>query len=61
YSPLPNPLLAAALGKQWVVRWSSEAIEYGGSGTPAFCPAGDWHLLGESAWWLAMEESTESL
>jgi maltooligosyltrehalose trehalohydrolase len=59
YSPLPEPLLAAALGKQWTIRWSSEAIEYGGTGTPAFNPAGDWHLLGESAWWLAMENEPE--
>jgi len=56
FSPLPEPLLAAAAGKRWMIRWSSEAIEYGGSGTPAFNPAGDWRLLGESAWWLAMED-----
>jgi maltooligosyltrehalose trehalohydrolase len=30
----PEPLLAPPLGQRWSVQWSSEAVEYGGGGTP---------------------------
>jgi maltooligosyltrehalose trehalohydrolase len=47
--PAFDPLLAPPAGKRWAVRWSSEAPEYGGTGTPP--PEGDdgWHLYGRSA------------
>lgn len=54
-SPLAEPLLAAALGMRWTIRWSSEDLIYGGCGTPDLVPAGDWRPLGEAALWLAME------
>jgi maltooligosyltrehalose trehalohydrolase len=54
--PQPEPLLAAPEGMKWVVRWSSEDMSYGGSGTPELELLGDWKLLGEAALWLAPEK-----
>jgi len=54
--PQPEPLLAAPLGMKWAVRWSSEELAYGGSGTPDLDLLGDWKLLGEAALWLAPED-----
>jgi maltooligosyltrehalose trehalohydrolase len=54
--PLPEPLLAPPLGMQWRIRWSSEDIAYGGSGTPELVMHENWKLLGEAALWLAPEE-----
>lgn len=55
-SPLPEPLLAPPLGTRWTIRWSSEDIMYGGSGTPALVMHENWKLLGEAALWLVPEE-----
>jgi maltooligosyltrehalose trehalohydrolase len=53
--PLAEPLIAAAEGMHWTIRWSSEDLIYGGSGTPDLATSGDWRPLGEAALWLAME------
>ncbi|GFO60449.1 malto-oligosyltrehalose trehalohydrolase [Geomonas silvestris] len=42
-APMPEPLLAPPLGCSWEPLWSSEKVEYGGSGTPA-------HLETERFW-----------
>jgi maltooligosyltrehalose trehalohydrolase len=55
-SPLPEPLLAPPLGTRWAIRWSSEDIAYGGSGTPPLVMHENWKLLGEAALWLFPEE-----
>jgi maltooligosyltrehalose trehalohydrolase len=56
FTPLPEPLLAPPRGMKWAVRWSSEDLAYGGSGTPALSPDDDWKLLGEAAVWLYPQE-----
>jgi len=56
FDPQPEPLLAAPEGMRWVVRWSSEDMAYGGSGTPELELLGNWNLLGEAAIWLGPEE-----
>ena len=48
-TPAPEPLLAAPSGTRWALRWSSEAVRYGGQGTPPVDPAGEWRLPGEAA------------
>jgi len=53
-SPLAEPLLAAAEGMHWTIRWSSEDVIYGGAGTPDLAVSGEWRPLGEAALWLAM-------
>jgi maltooligosyltrehalose trehalohydrolase len=45
----PEPLLAPPAGCRWAVEWSSEAPEYGGSGTPTAENARGWHLPGHAA------------
>jgi maltooligosyltrehalose trehalohydrolase len=57
--PLPEPLLAVPRAMRWTLRWSSEDISYGGSGTPAFTSDDCWMLLGEAAQWLAPQEVTD--
>jgi maltooligosyltrehalose trehalohydrolase len=57
--PLSEPLLAVPQAMRWTLRWSSEDIAYGGSGTPAFAADESWALLGEAAMWLAPEEITD--
>jgi maltooligosyltrehalose trehalohydrolase len=52
---LPEPLLAAPDGMRWSIRWSSEDVRYGGSGTPPLEMNDQWKLLGEAALWLAPE------
>jgi maltooligosyltrehalose trehalohydrolase len=47
--PAPEPLLAPPAGACWSVRWSSEAPEYGGFGTPPVEGEEGWHLPSESA------------
>ena len=54
--PLLEPLLAPPQGTRWAIRWSSEEIVYGGSGTPALVMHENWKLLGEAALWLIPEE-----
>ena len=53
---LPEPLLAAPLGMQWTIRWSSENVAYGGCGTPELVMDENWKILGETALWLAPED-----
>jgi len=53
---LPEPLMAAPWGMRWTIRWSSEDIVYGGSGTPTLVMDENWKLEGEAALWLAPEE-----
>jgi len=48
-SPLPCPLLAPPAGMTWQTLWSSEALEYGGSGTPQLDRYDGWRLPGEAA------------
>jgi maltooligosyltrehalose trehalohydrolase len=52
----PEPLLGAPEGCGWGLRWSSEATEYGGCGTPPFETADGWRIMGEAAVVLAPEE-----
>lgn len=47
--PAPEPLLAPPAGRRWQIIWSSESVRYGGQGTPALHPQGEWHLPGEAA------------
>jgi maltooligosyltrehalose trehalohydrolase len=48
-----EPLLAPPSETDWTVRWSSEAPEYGGNGTPHIWPEETWFIPGESALLLA--------
>jgi maltooligosyltrehalose trehalohydrolase len=48
-SPLPCPLLAPPEGTEWQQLWSSESLEYGGSGTPKLERYDGWRLPGEAA------------
>jgi maltooligosyltrehalose trehalohydrolase len=54
-TPIPEPLLAPPAGRQWAVGWSSEDVNYGGSGTPQQVTDARWQLVGESALWLRPE------
>lgn len=47
--PAPEPLLAPPAGKQWKLRWSSEDLKYGGSGTPPLEDNPGWQLPGHAA------------
>jgi maltooligosyltrehalose trehalohydrolase len=50
-SPIPEPLLAPPDGARWRLIWYSEAVAYGGEGTPAVlatCNA-EWMLPGGAA------------
>jgi maltooligosyltrehalose trehalohydrolase len=49
FTPAPEPLLAPPWGMIWTLRWSSEAVRYGGQGTPPVDPSGEWRLPGECA------------
>jgi maltooligosyltrehalose trehalohydrolase len=44
-----EPLLAPPAGARWTLLWSSEAVRYGGSGTPELDPAAGWFLPGHAA------------
>ena len=57
-SPISAPLLAAPPGRRWVICWSSESSDYGGSGTPDLEMDATWTLLGKTALWLAPERPT---
>jgi len=48
-TPLPEPLLGPPAGMRWVVRWSSDAVIYGGPGDPPLQSEPTWRLHGESA------------
>lgn len=54
--PAPEPLLAAPADCEWRLVWSSEAIPYGGGGTPCLTTKeGHWLLPGESAYLLSAQ------
>jgi maltooligosyltrehalose trehalohydrolase len=55
-SPIPEPLAAPPLASHWQLEWSSEAIRYGGQGTPPVNPNVIWHMPGESAILLRSEQ-----
>lgn len=48
-SPVPEPLLAAPMSREWTLLWSSEDIAYGGDGTPPPIRCGAWHLPAHAA------------
>jgi maltooligosyltrehalose trehalohydrolase len=50
-----EPLMAPPEGHAWRLRWSSEALRYGGSGTPEVLQDGVWHVQGHAALLLAAE------
>jgi maltooligosyltrehalose trehalohydrolase len=54
-TPVPEPLLAPPEGCQWRLLWSSEAVAYGGGGTPPVNPNARWHIPSESAVLLGSE------
>jgi maltooligosyltrehalose trehalohydrolase len=47
--PAPEPLLAPPAGKRWQILWTSEAVRYGGGGTPEPDTDENWRLAGEAA------------
>ena len=49
FPSLAEPLLAPPEGMRWSLLWSSEAIRYGGAGTPEIDPADGWVLPGHAA------------
>ena len=49
FSPAPEPLLAPPSGRRWTPLWSSEAVRYGGQGTPPLGADGEWQIPGEAA------------
>jgi len=57
-SPIPEPLLAPPAGRTWRSLWSSDAIDYGGTGAPALATDASWILPGESALVLAPEAAS---
>lgn len=48
-TPVPEPLLAPPTGRHWEPQWSSEAVAYGGQGTPPLRPHSTWHIPAEAA------------
>jgi maltooligosyltrehalose trehalohydrolase len=51
--PAPEPLLAPPPGRAWRVRWTSDDVRYGGTGTPEPETADGWRLPGATAVLLA--------
>lgn len=47
--PAPEPLLAPPFGTRWRMRWSSEAVEYGGGGTAELEGEENWRIPAEAA------------
>ena len=47
--PAPEPLLAAPFESRWVLQWSSEALQYGGQGTPPVRPTFRFKVPGYTA------------
>ncbi|HKU37043.1 MAG TPA: malto-oligosyltrehalose trehalohydrolase [Polyangiales bacterium] len=55
--PAPEPLLAPPAGGRWQLRWSSEALRYGGNGVPdAPLDERGWQLPGPAALWFESVE-----
>jgi len=48
-APIPEPLLAPALGLEWETLWSSESIRYGGLGVTTVATQDSWTLPAEAA------------
>ena len=48
-APVPEPLLAPPQDMRWTVLWTSEAPDYGGSGTPPLEPEEIWYIPGHAA------------
>jgi maltooligosyltrehalose trehalohydrolase len=46
--PMPEPLLAAPLGFEWTIIWSSDSDRYGGPGTIPITTQDNWTLPGEA-------------
>jgi maltooligosyltrehalose trehalohydrolase len=49
FPSIAEPLLAPPRGARWRLLWSSEAIQYGGSGMPDLDPDETWRLPGHAA------------
>ena len=58
---LPEPLLAPPAGCRWVVAWSSEAVEYGGSGRAPLDPDTELLFPGECALLLRGERRSDTV
>lgn len=48
-APAPEPMLAPPEGERWEVLWTSERVEYGGSGTPKLETEKFWRIQGHAA------------
>jgi maltooligosyltrehalose trehalohydrolase len=48
-TPVPEPLLAPQPHSRWTIQWSSEAVKYGGHGTPPHRQNARWVVPGETA------------
>jgi len=48
-APVPEPMLAPPLGYDWEILWTSEKLEFGGSGTPKLDTEKFWRLQGNAA------------
>jgi maltooligosyltrehalose trehalohydrolase len=49
FDSVAEPLLAPPAGGRWNLVWSSEALRYGGAGTPELDPEAGWRLPGHAA------------
>jgi len=58
-NPAPEPLLAPLANHGWRLLWSSESVEYGGSGTPPLETQANWMLPGQSAVLMEPDEQTQ--
>jgi maltooligosyltrehalose trehalohydrolase len=54
-TPCPEPLLAAPLGREWTLIWSSDDPKYGGDGTPPPEPSTRWRIPGHATLVFAAE------
>jgi maltooligosyltrehalose trehalohydrolase len=59
FGPSPEPLLAPPQGRTWTPIWSSDALEYGGSGPAPVETDSGWQIPGEAAVVLAASPLTE--
>jgi maltooligosyltrehalose trehalohydrolase len=48
-TPVPEPLVAPPPDSRWTIQWSSEAVRYGGHGTPPLRQDAGWVVPGEAA------------
>ncbi len=58
--PVPEPLLAPPTGTGWAIRWTSEAPDYGGTGTPRLESANGWSIPGHAAVLLHPQDEAEA-